>query len=55
MLNKGILILIFFLPGCYQEIDIQINPYICIGGFQWDLEGNPIVNDFGAQETCVDN
>jgi len=44
--------LMLSLTGCYQEIDVQINPYVCIDGFKWDLAGNPIVNEFGAQESC---
>jgi hypothetical protein len=50
---KYVLILTLSLPGCYEEIDVQINPYICINDYQWDLEGSAIVNDFGAQKTCT--
>jgi len=49
---KYILILMLSLTGCDQVIDVQINPYACVNGFKYDLEGNPIVDNVGAQETC---
>jgi hypothetical protein len=43
------------LTSCDQVIDVQINPYACVDGFKYDLAGNPMVDQSGAQETCVSN
>jgi hypothetical protein len=43
------------LSGCDQVIEVQINPYACVDEFKYDLAGNPIVDQNGAQETCVSN
>jgi hypothetical protein len=48
-----ILLFILLTNGCYQEIEVQINPYACIDDFKWNLQGFPIVNEYGAQEACI--
>jgi len=47
--------LLLLLAGCVDlvEVPVQINPFICIDGFKWELDGTPIVNDVGAQEECT--
>ena len=56
------ILLIVFLSGCNFEVetDVQINPFICSEGWQYEyseacLSGlgcNPKTDDYGAQLTC---
>ena len=52
--------IILLLTGCLPEIEpiaipVQITPYVCVDGYQWSLQSEPIVNEFGAQLTCANN
>jgi len=45
---------ILLLTGCVEtvEVPVQLNPFVCFDGFQWDLNGSEIVNENGEQLTC---
>lgn len=52
------LILIFALTGCQLEpiyAPVQFDPIVCSGGWQYDLNGNEIVDDTGAMRSCIPN
>lgn len=49
--------LILLLTACIEtvEIPVQINPFVCTNGWQYDLDGNAIVDNTGAQKTCAES
>lgn len=50
-----IILLGFSLTGCKTgtvEMPVEIHPYVCVDGWQYDMLSHPIMDDFGAQLTC---
>ena len=49
--------IVLLLTSCIEtvEVPVQINPYACVDGWQWTLEGSPIVDEQGNQLTCIVN
>lgn len=58
-----LLTVVLFLSGCNfdQEIDVRVNPYLCIGGWQYELSNACIeqflcdakTDDYGNQFSCT--
>jgi len=46
---------IILLTGCIETIEIpaQVNAYVCDEGWQWTLQGEPILDEKGRQLTCT--
>lgn len=54
MKNTFIFLCVLLLTACGEmfQVTIQIDPYVCVSGYQWTLDGVAIVDNIGAQLTC---
>jgi len=49
--------IILLLQSCMEietvQMPLQVNPYVCSDGWQYTLQGEPIIDEFGNQLMCV--